>query len=1120
MPKKGGDKRRGRRNRNMGTSNATASNNHAKSSPQQARGRKTKNSQLGRKQPTKVPQSKKVSNKSGGRKSLRHQSPPDQPIFFTSDSGELYKPGDFAYVDSQQPDLPYHICIIRSFKMARKESVIAEVKWFYRVTELPEAVYSLLMEDRKKGPDASVFELSGIKDRELFAAFNIDTHPAALFRGKCEVREFVDIKNLSEYITNNDHFFYQHGYKPESRRLTKMDEFSIIPQSQQAVLPDLVISTESNSIQKTDIKKEEDDETKTLIDRYNTSEDRLTGSEELVWLPGIDDDNLLTYLRVARSIALHAGLFMNGLMRDGYMAASSDETTQYAFDVLHKNNYETEKSTVELIKKPIVGRLHRKKNWSKEYSLLFAKGMRQFGKNFHKIKKELLPNKEIHELIEYYYYWKKTNAGISSRNTRKQRKQTHIRMSRSIIKPPEASPEREFIDLSSADEDEVDNEESEKCLSYHACRHCYSTVSPNWHHAGNDKAILCNDCRLFFRRYGCMKPITNAKEPPNFMFKDYHLALAEESGRKTRNSNGIRLPRTGLRNGKIFSKSDSDEDEGESDTSEFSSTESSGDIPVNNPKPLQSRRSLLELMQSDSKTKLSSSSNNTSVESETTMDGPPIKRSKIEETEGNESDDEASEESTTNGDQEDDGEGKGEGDGEGDEGSQKSTEEMLSPSQSSGSSNNEERIVHHVPSAITPSATATLNKESQSFTEEVSDAVPQQFKRVREDNESTCARTDLVYIHPPPELRRAIADPQKTLPPQFSFGTSSRSQSHSHPLQPSATSFTTAAAHIPPSHSQHQSSIPTITPHDPMLPTFVNFPIPPHPLTPIGTPFPVGFNFQAGGAAMGLPIQQFQLPPHVSEREKEEIMLSWRMQASAALQQKHIEIAQAQSTHHLPPGVTFPQVVHHPHPSGTTEQPLVFQFPSMEEMARAQQRSQIPESLVIPSHPFHHLVAATPGIPMEARQHEEQGVSQVPLTLPPGLANFEALTLAQQQAILIQQQQQQQQQLLGTITAEGLVEIQQQVEQVMQEAQKNPSILHHPQVQGLLAHYQRIQMDLYQQQHHMQELMMQHMQQQQEVLKQQQQHQHQQQQTHQQQHQQKFQAQTMRPGVIMNQHQK
>ena len=29
--------------------------------------------------------------------------------------------------------------------------MIAEIKWFYRVSELPEAVYLLLMEDRKKG---------------------------------------------------------------------------------------------------------------------------------------------------------------------------------------------------------------------------------------------------------------------------------------------------------------------------------------------------------------------------------------------------------------------------------------------------------------------------------------------------------------------------------------------------------------------------------------------------------------------------------------------------------------------------------------------------------------------------------------------------------------------------------------------------------------------------------------------------------------------------------------------------------------------------------------------------------------------------------------------------------
>ena len=80
---------------------------------------------------------------------------------------------------------------------ARKETVIAEVKWFYRVSELPEAVYLLLMEDRKEGKDKllrfSVFSISFFstdllfadikaKERELFMAFNIDTHPASLLR--------------------------------------------------------------------------------------------------------------------------------------------------------------------------------------------------------------------------------------------------------------------------------------------------------------------------------------------------------------------------------------------------------------------------------------------------------------------------------------------------------------------------------------------------------------------------------------------------------------------------------------------------------------------------------------------------------------------------------------------------------------------------------------------------------------------------------------------------------------------------------------------------------------------------------------------------------------------------
>ena len=42
--------------------------------------------------------------------------------------------------------------------------MIAEVKWFYRVTELPESVYHLLMKDRKNG--TCVFERKKRKEKK------------------------------------------------------------------------------------------------------------------------------------------------------------------------------------------------------------------------------------------------------------------------------------------------------------------------------------------------------------------------------------------------------------------------------------------------------------------------------------------------------------------------------------------------------------------------------------------------------------------------------------------------------------------------------------------------------------------------------------------------------------------------------------------------------------------------------------------------------------------------------------------------------------------------------------------------------------------------------------------
>lgn len=44
--------------------------------------------------------------------------------------------------------------------------------------------------------------------------------------------------------------------------------------------------------------------------------------------------------------------------------------------------------------------------------------------------------------------------------------------------------------------------------SFYACHHCYSVEGLSWHHAGPDKSILCDECRVHFKNYGFMRPLT------------------------------------------------------------------------------------------------------------------------------------------------------------------------------------------------------------------------------------------------------------------------------------------------------------------------------------------------------------------------------------------------------------------------------------------------------------------------------------------------------------------------------------------------------------------------------------------------------------------------------------
>ncbi|XP_021200226.3 arginine-glutamic acid dipeptide repeats protein [Helicoverpa armigera] len=206
-----------------------------------------------------------------------------------------------------------------------------------------------------------------------------------------------------------------------------------------------------------------------------------SGGEELRWLPAqATDRDLVMYLRAARSMAAFAGMCDGGSPDDGCVAASRDDTTINALDVLHDSNYDPGRALQALVKCPVPKGIEKK--WTEEETKRFVKGIRQFGKNFFKIRKDLLPHKDTAELVEFYYLWKKT-PGASSNRPHRRRRQASLRRVRNTRnsragtpkeQTPEATPAvpdtngsrpspnpKEAGEMSSVTEDENSEEDSD-----------------------------------------------------------------------------------------------------------------------------------------------------------------------------------------------------------------------------------------------------------------------------------------------------------------------------------------------------------------------------------------------------------------------------------------------------------------------------------------------------------------------------------------------------------------------------------------------------------------------------------------------------------------------------------
>ncbi|XP_051027146.1 arginine-glutamic acid dipeptide repeats protein isoform X1 [Acomys russatus] len=396
------------------------------------------------------------------------------------------------------------------------------VKWYYRQSEVPDSVYQHLVQDRHNENDSGrelVITDPVIKNRELFISDYVDTYHAAALRGKCNISHFSDIFAAREFKARVDSFFYILGYNPETRRLNSTQGEIRVGPSHQAKLPDLQPFPSPDG-------------------------DTVTQHEELVWMPGVSDCDLLMYLRAARSMAAFAGMCDGGSTEDGCVAASRDDTTLNALNTLHESSYDAGKALQRLVKKPVPKLIE--KCWTEDEVKRFVKGLRQYGKNFFRIRKELLPNKETGELITFYYYWKKTPEAASSRAHRRHRRQAvfrriKTRTASTPVNTPSRPPSSEFLDLSSASEDDFDSEDSEQELKGYACRHCFTTTSKDWHHGGRENILLCTDCRIHFKKYGELPPIEKPVDPPPFMFKpvkEEEDGLSGKHSMRTRRSRG------------------------------------------------------------------------------------------------------------------------------------------------------------------------------------------------------------------------------------------------------------------------------------------------------------------------------------------------------------------------------------------------------------------------------------------------------------------------------------------------------------------------------------------------------------------------------------------------------
>uniref|UniRef100_A0A915PH61 GATA-type domain-containing protein n=1 Tax=Setaria digitata TaxID=48799 RepID=A0A915PH61_9BILA len=316
-----------------------------------------------------------------------------------------------------------------------------------------------------------------------------------LTRGKCTIRLIKDIRTLRECDVQSltDIFFSLVSFDPNNSRLASVQGEIRVGGSYQAKLPPM--------------------ERCSAVDEPDR--------DELQWRPGyINEESEHVYKRATRSFRMFAMVRNEQITQMERDFRTGDLCMHDAIITLHKCDYNVNYA-IEAMNKNDEHMLKVTNFMSIDDAKKFARGIKTYGKNFLKIKKELLPHHRRDELVQFYYGWKKTRDATRPKPLARQRNAaaaTHRKTKNNQLKASRPGS-TDLADYASASETEMEELENDGRAAAYACHHCYTSKSKDWHHSGKERQLLCTECRIFYKKYGQLRPVDRPSTVPPSLYK-------------------------------------------------------------------------------------------------------------------------------------------------------------------------------------------------------------------------------------------------------------------------------------------------------------------------------------------------------------------------------------------------------------------------------------------------------------------------------------------------------------------------------------------------------------------------------------------------------------------------